>query len=224
MAVVMGLLTAFGYGAAGIGESASTRTRRTLAALAVVAAWMTVTALVARSGALLHFDRVPPPMAFMIASVIGAALATGLSPIGMRFAAGYPLYLLVAVQAFRLPLEVIMHRAYAEGVMPIQLSYSGYNFDIVVGALAVPLAFWLWSSSRVPRWVVFTWNLWGWLSIVVIAIVAIAGSPMFKAFGEEPENVNSWVLYFPFVWLPTVLVVIAISGHIVIFRALRRAS
>ena len=48
-----------------------------------------------------------------------------------------PLWILVAVQGFRLPLELAMHRLYERGIMPEQMSYSGRNFDIVTGATAL---------------------------------------------------------------------------------------
>jgi len=41
-----------------------------------------------------------------------------------------------------------------------------------------------------------------------------------RAFGDEPQNLNTWVLYFPYVWLPVVLVTIALSSHIIITRKL----
>ncbi len=58
--------------------------------------------------------------------------------------------------------------------------------------------------------------------LAVIAWVARSGSPMMRAFGDDPRHVNTWVLYFPYVWLPTVLVMIALSGHLVLTRALLR--
>jgi hypothetical protein len=58
------------------------------------------------------------------------------------------------------------------------------------------------------------------LLLTVIAGLAVASSPMLQAFG--PDHVNSWIAYFPYVWLPTVLVVFAIAGHIVVFRSLAR--
>jgi len=56
-----------------------------------------------------------------------------------RLARGTPLAVLVIVQSFRLPLELAMHRAFVEGLMPVQMSYSGLNFDIVTGTTALVL-------------------------------------------------------------------------------------
>ena len=75
------------------------------------------------------------------------------SSIGDRLARGLPLAYLVGFQAFRFPLELAIHRAYVEGVMPVQMSYSGRNFDIVTGLTALVLAAAL-AMARVPRWLV----------------------------------------------------------------------
>ena len=103
-----------------------------------------------------------------------------------------------------------------------ELSYSGYNLDIVTGAGAALLAALMAAGVRVPRAAVWIWNLWGIWCLIVITAVAIAGSPMVRAFGDDPRHVNTWVLFFPYVWLPAVLVTLAVAGHVVVTRALRR--
>jgi hypothetical protein len=50
-----------------------------------------------------------------------------------------PLLTLVGLQSFRLPLQLALHRAAEQGIIPVQLSYSGYNFDIVTGMGATVL-------------------------------------------------------------------------------------
>ena len=55
-----------------------------------------------------------------------------------------------------------------------------------------------------------------------IAVIAVASSPMVRFFGDDPRHVNTWVLYFPYVWLPVVLVTVAIAGHVMVTRALRK--
>jgi hypothetical protein len=45
---------------------------------------------------------------------------------------------------------------------------------------------------------------------------------MVRWFGDGPRHLNTWVLYFPYVWLPAVLVTAALAGHVMITRALWR--
>jgi hypothetical protein len=191
-------------------------------AVAAVAALMAVTAAAARSGQLARFDLTPPPVALLVLSVFTLAFAIGLGPVGTRLAHAVPLATLVGLQAFRLPLELVMHRAATLGIMPAEMSYSGYNFDIVTGAGALLLAVAMRSGATVPRAAVWAWNLWGFWCLAVIAVVAVASSPMVRAFGDDPRHLNTWVLHFPYVWLPAVLVTLALAGHIVVAKALRR--
>ncbi|HYJ10688.1 MAG TPA: hypothetical protein VEX18_16815, partial [Polyangiaceae bacterium] len=127
---------------------------------------------------------------------------------------------LVAAQSFRLPLELVMHQAAREGVMPVEMSFTGYNFDIVTGASALIVA-WLEYKGRASDRLVFAWNVLGSVLLTVIVTVAVLASPMIRAFGDDPAHINSWVAHFPFIWLGTVLVASAAFGHVVIFRALR---
>jgi hypothetical protein len=185
---------------------------------------MAVSAAIASSGQLARFDRLPPPMFVMLVFVLGLGLWLGFSRIGGDAATDVPLAWLVGLQAFRLPLELVMHRAYDLGIMPVELSYSGFNFDIVTGTGAALLSLAMACGIRVPRSVVFAWNIWGFWCLVVIAVIAVATSPMVRLFGDAPAHLNTWVLYFPYVWLPVVLVTVALAGHVTVARALRRRS
>ena len=62
----------------------------------------------------------------------------------------------------------------------------------------------------------------GGLALLVnVVVVALLGTPRFRYFGD---HLNVWVTYPPFVWLPAVMVLAALAGHLVIFRALRQPS
>lgn len=128
--------------------------------------------------------------------------------------------LLVLLQAFRFPLELLMHRAYAEGLMPVQMSVSGRNFEIVTGttALLLGVAMVVWRG-RVPLRLVAAWNVLGTLLLANILVIAILSAPTpLRVFMNEPANV--WIAHAPWVWLATVLVPAAIAGHVIIFRRL----
>lgn len=181
---------------------------------------MGVSAAAAFSGLLSRFDFFPPPMAIMMAWVFLLGLGSGFSALGRRAAENLTFASLIGLQAFRFPLELVMHRAYTQGIMPIYLSYSGYNLDIVTGVGALIIFAFFRMGRSVPRSLLWIWNIWGSACLVVLAVIAIAISPMVRAFGDAPADVNSWVLYFPYVWLPVVLVTIAISGHVIVWRKL----
>ncbi len=194
--------------------------RRAVVLTAGVVLLMAGGAIAALSGQLSRFDFLPPPMLIMIVSITVIAFAIGLSPFGRNAASEISLFMLIGLQSFRFPLELVMHYAGSTGIMPTQLSYSGYNFDIITGIIALVLLALHKSSVRIPLPVLWAWNIWGLLCLAAIYIIAITASPVVRAFGDEPQNLNTWVLYFPYVWLPVVLVTIALSSHIIITRKL----
>jgi hypothetical protein len=184
-------------------------------------AWLAITLWVSAAGALRHFERQPPPMLFLVAAVFALAGWLAFSWIGDLVVRHTSWVVLVGLQGFRLPLELLMHRAYVEGIMPVQMSYSGRSFDIVTGASAIVLALAL-ARFPVPRWVIAVWNVLGTVLLVNILVIAIASMPMFHWFGMDRLNV--WVADPPFVWLPAVLVLTALAGHLLMFRKLRRGE
>jgi hypothetical protein len=198
------------------------RLRSGLALAAAVV--MHASAFAAITGRLVRFDVFPPPMLLMILTVFLMGFGIGLSRIGRRAADTLPLSTLIGLQGFRLPLEIVMHRAGTLGIMPPQLSYGGYQFDIVTGATACLLYGLMRSGLAVPRWALWAWNVWGWWCLFVITLIAVSTSPMLRLFGDDPRNLNTWVLHFPYVWLPVVLVTVAVAGHVMVTRALRRAG
>lgn len=183
--------------------------------------WLTVPALLARSGVLARFDARPPPLLLLVAAALAAAALVVFSRFGRELVDHTPFAWLIGLQAFRLPLELVMHRAATEGLMPIQMSFSGYNFDIVSGATALAVAVALHYRPN-ARGLVIAWNALGCALLVAILGIAVASMPLFRAFGADREN--RLVAYFPYVWLATVLVPAALFGHLSVFRKLRRES
>jgi hypothetical protein len=221
--VVLPLLVAAGFVLAcewagrRLGEEVTVRRRRAVRLGTAVVAWLSITAFIAASGVLRWFDAIPPPFAVLVLAVAAIGIAVPWSPLGTRLVRGLPLWALVGSQVFRLPLELVMHRAYVEGIMPVQMSYAGRNYDILSGISAGVLALWL-ARGSAPRWVVAAWNVLAFALLVNVVTVAIVSTPVFRWFGDERLNV--WVTYPPFVWLPGILVTAALMGHILVWRKL----
>jgi hypothetical protein len=183
-------------------------------------AWIALTWTLAAAGVLRQWDLRPPPMMLVLVAILALGVAIARSRVGDRLARGVPLAGLVGLQSFRLPLEMLMHGANTEGLMPVQMSYSGRNFDILTGITALGLAVWL-RMGRPPRAVVVAWNVLGLVLLTNIVVVAVLSMPLWAAFGSSPEQLNTFVLSPPYVLLPTVMVLAAWAGHLVVFRALR---
>jgi hypothetical protein len=188
-----------------------------LATLAASVVWLNTTWSLAQGGVLTQWDRTPPPFILLVVVIFLLAFAIAFTAVGGRLAEHIPLWALVAVQSFRLPLELAMHRMAERGIMPPQMTYTGRNFDIVTGITAILVAALVWSG-RGGKQLVLAWNLLGLALLLNVIIVAIVSTPRFAFFGADRLNV--WVAYPPFVWLPAVLVLAALASHLIVFRAL----
>ncbi|MEM0962946.1 MAG: hypothetical protein AAGK21_10480 [Bacteroidota bacterium] len=182
-----------------------------------LAVWMGGTAGLALSGRLAVFDQIPPPAAFLFVALTAGTIVLAFSPAGRRLAHDIPLAILVGVQGFRVPLEVLLHRLHVEGVLPVQVTYAGWNFDIATGLLALALAAWL-RRSRVARGWVIAWNVLGLVLVLIVVATAVLSLPTpFQQFTSEPSTA-AIVTDVPLIWLPSILVQAAILGHLLVFR------
>ena len=178
--------------------------------------WMGGTLALAARGTFRNWNATPPPFALLVVAIVVLGTTIAFSPLGGRLA-HLPLWTLVAAQAFRLPLEIAMHGLVGRGIMPEQMGYTGRNFDVLTGASAIVVAA-LVACGVGGRKLVAAWNVAGLLLLVNIVAVAILSTPKFAVFG--PDRLNVFVFYPPFVWLPAVLVLAALAGHLIVFRAL----
>lgn len=208
--------------ARGSGRDEADAARLRLRAGLAMAAWLALTGAAAASGLLSEFHRTPPPLMPLVATSLVLSTTLALSRFGRLLAEGLPLAVLVGFQAFRLPLELILHRLGVDGVLPVQMTFDGMNYDIVTAVLAVPVAVWA-AFGRPPRAVVLAWNAIGLALLLTIVTVAILSTPgPLRAFVNEPAN--TIVATLPFVWLPTVLVQMAWIGHLLVLRRWRAGA
>ena len=223
LSLVVAALVVLGYrsAAASLDAPAEVRRRWTTVAAVIAVVWLALTGAIAASGILLRFDQSPPPIMFLVAAVLAGGTAIGLSRVGERLATGLPLATLVGFHGFRLPLELVLRQGYEAGLTPLQMTFSGWNFDIVTGVSALVLAAVL-ARRTVPLWIVALWNAVGSFLLLVVSVIGVASTPMFRAFGGDPGQLNTWIARFPYVWLPSVLVMAALAGHIVVARRLLR--
>jgi len=157
------LAAAFVWGIAWSWQRSGAAPRATVRAAAFAAlgatGWMSATWIAAQSGLLRRWDHVPPPFGLLVLAIVLLAFLLAFTTPGRRLAQFVPLWALVAVQAFRLPLELAMHQLSDRGIMPPQMTYTGRNFDILTGVSAVIVA--VVAARGRGRVLVTAWNVIG---------------------------------------------------------------
>jgi hypothetical protein len=123
------------------------------------------------------------------------------------------------MQSFRIVVELLLWMAFTKGLLPEQMTFEGRNFDVFAGILGL-LAGWLMLRNK--RWwkaVALVYNIIGLGLLMNILVIAVLSMPTsLRYFMNEPAN--TIVAEFPFIYLPGILVVIALALHIFSLRQL----
>lgn len=210
LVVLVAVLVVYGFRHARVGI---------LPTLGALVACIGVPGVLASREALNRYDPLPPPALLLLLGLTLLTVAIVLSPVGARLAAGIGLGAMVTFQAFRIPVELLLHRLYVEGVVPVQMTYEGRNFDVITGISGLALGLWLLRRKAVPRAVVLGWNLVGLALLVNIVAIAVVSTPVaFRRFLDSPPHTLPST--FPFIWLPSFLVQVALGSHLLVFRQL----
>lgn len=187
-----------------------------------ILAWLVVTGLAGWLGMLRDFQGVPPRMFVLLLAAVILTVVTALSGIGARLVAEAGVVWLVGMQAFRIAVEIFLDWGYRVNLVPVQMTFEGRNWDILSGVSAAGVA-WFVTKGWAPRWLILTWNCVGLALLLNIVTVAILSMPTaLRLFHNEPAN--TFIADFPYVWLPTFLVQVALFGHLLVFRWLRQGQ
>jgi hypothetical protein len=132
-----------------------------------------------------------------------------------------PIKLLTLLHTIRIPVELVLFWLFGAALVPGIMTFEGWNFDIASGILAVIVYIALVIGTKHDRNLLIAFNLIGLLLLVNIVTIAVLSlqSPMQKLAFEQP---NRAVLFFPYVYLPTIVVPIVLFSHIAgLYKSLR---
>jgi hypothetical protein len=175
-----------------------------------------VTAALAQSGTLSVWSARPPRLLLLPLCAFAAFLTLGRTAVAKTLMTNTPRSWPIAAQTFRVGVELVLFAFHAAGEAPLQVTFEGRNFDILVGATA-PVVAWLVQRRRVRPAVVAVWNGLG-LAILTNTIVTVVTSipgPLHRDWPGEPFTaIAAW----PLVWLPAFLAPLAVFFHVVSLR------
>lgn len=166
----------------------------------------------------------PPPQAALLAPVLLALVIAVLRPRGRAWMGGLPLTALTALHVLRVPVELVLHEAFTAGLVPRDMTYSGFNFDILSGLSAAFLLAWM-NSRRPPgRTVLLVWNVLCLVLLGIVVVTAVLSIPsLVQRINFAQPNVL--VLSPPWVLLPALLVPSVLFAHVAaLVQLLRRPA
>lgn len=174
--------------------------------------WILFQGIVAIGGFYLRSDLFPPRLALF--AVFPTIVLTVLYFVFFRsFIERLPLKILTALHVVRIPVEITLLWLFFAGTVPQMMTFEGRNFDILSGILAIAVYFVAFRGGRTNRGVLIAFNIIGLLLLINIVSIAVLSlpSPMQRLNLDQP---NEAVLFFPYIWLPAIIVPIVLFSHL----------
>lgn len=212
LSLAFGLVTAL---AIGLLYYVSHRSRRTLL---VLLAWLLGQGALALSSFYTVATGWPPRLALLL--LPPAALLLGLvgTAGGRRYLDSLHLDTLTLLHVVRLPVELVLFGLFLHQAVPREMTFAGRNWDILMG-LSTPVVYCLVRRQWLGTRGLLLWNLVGLGLLLHIVVTAVLSAPSpFQRLAFEQPNVA--ILYFPFNWLPSVVVPVVVLAHVAALRQL----
>ncbi|NAY92302.1 hypothetical protein GTQ34_10260 [Muricauda sp. JGD-17] len=181
--------------------------------------WMIITGLLGIFGFYSVENAMPPRFIFLLGPGMLFVVFLLITKKGRSFVDMLDLKWLTLLHVVRVPVEIVLYYIFLEGLVPELMTFEGWNYDIISG-LSAPIIFYLvFVQKWIGRNALLLWNficLGLLLNILTIAVLS-AQTPFQQLAFEQP---NIGVAYFPFVWLPTLVVPLVLVSHLASIRQL----
>lgn len=158
-------------------------------------------------------NTVPPRFPLLILPALGLTIWAFSNAAFKQHILQFNLKALTLLHTLRVLVEVVLYFLFTEKLIPVEMTFEGLNFDIVTG-LTAPLVCWFaFNNNKVNKSLLIAFNCMGLLLLSIIVVVAIlsAETPL-QQFGYTQPNVA--VTYFPYIWLPAVVVPTMLFAHL----------
>jgi hypothetical protein len=107
--------------------------------------------------------------------------------------------------------------------MPQLMTIEGRNFDILSGLTAPVVYYFAFVKNKLGAKTLLAWNFICLAILVFTVTNAILSAPTpFQQFAFDQPSVA--VLYFPFTWLPAIVVPLVYFSHLVCIRRLLKRT
>ena len=189
----------------------------------VLSVWIVVQLGLGMNNFYANLNTSPPRLLFLLPPALIWIVILFATKRGRAFIDKLDAEWLTWLHTVRIPVEITLFYLSVYGFVPVLMTFEGRNFDILSGISAIPIAYYGYRKKKLGKGVLLTWNficLGLLLNIVINAVLAIPSPFQQQAF----DHPNIAVLYFPYNFLPAVIVPVVLFSHLVCIRQLLRTG
>jgi len=184
-----------------------------------ISAWLILQAALALTGFYQVTQTVPPRFVFLIGPGLLLAVLFLLTKRGRSFTDTLNIQKLTLLHAVRIPVEIVLYFVYTKKFIPLVMTFEGNNYDIISGLTAPIIYYLVFVNKKLNNTTLLVWNFVCLGLLINILVIAVLSAPTpFQQLAFEQPNIG--VTFFPFVWLPSVIVPIVLISHLAAIRQL----
>ncbi|MEO7264954.1 MAG: hypothetical protein ABIW38_08580 [Ferruginibacter sp.] len=187
--------------------------------LIILLVWMALQACISLTGFYTHTKTNPPRFILLAGPAVLFIIFLFATKTGRIFIDSLSLQFLTLLHVVRIPVELVLFALYLHNAVPRLMTFEGRNFDMLSGISALFIYYFGFVKKQAGRNVLLVWNiicLGLLLNVVINAVLSVPTS--FQQFAFDQPNIA--VLYFPFTWLPAVVVPLVLFSHLAAIRKL----
>lgn len=181
--------------------------------------WMLIVGVLGVTGFYQKLGTFPPRFTLLLAPTIVFVVILFANKKSKKFIDSLSIKYLTLVHIVRIPVEITLYYVFLSGLIPDLMTFDGYNYDILSGITAPIIYYLVFVKKTIGRKGILIWNIacLGLLINILVIAVLSAQTPFQQLAFDQP---NIGVTYFPYVWLPAVIVPIVLFSHLASIRQL----
>lgn len=161
----------------------------------------------------------PPRLFYVVIVALGFVAWIGGGPLGKVLAEHESQNFLIGFQVYRMGTEYLLTELEGAKLIPLDMTYFGSNYDIIIGLLALLYILFIRKWSDAPKLRIFQifFNILGLILLVNIMTTGLLSAPsILQQWNFDRPNMA--IFRFPYIYLPLVHVLVALCLHIISLR------
>jgi hypothetical protein len=196
-----------------LGNSANAK-RQTHKTILILTGWCTYIGLISATGFLSSTTLPPRVPLFLILPCFAFMIYFFKNPKFKQIISDAPMTWITYSQSFRVIVELLLLGLYAEGLLPKAATFEGYNYEILIGATAIPMAYLVTKHPKRTKCTLMAWNICGLLTLSIVVFIILSNTYQ-TATSTDIAPVHKIVIgRFPYTLLAGFLMPLAVFMHI----------
>jgi hypothetical protein len=188
--------------------------------VAIALVWLAIQGILSFTGFYLNTAGSVPRISLAILPPLVLILLILITKKGKKFTRRLDLRALHLLHIVRIPVELCLYWLSLRKAVPELVTFAGNNMDIITG-ITVPILFLTCFKGRSVRSVnlLFGWNIIGLVMLGSAVVNGLLSAPsIYQRLAFDQPNIA--ILYFPFIWLPSFIIMALLFSHLVMIKRL----